>query len=74
MEEKIKEINLERLKQAIYPLSVTQEDGRIYVSPAVKSDFIVKTTVDKVAGAVALFGFGGYMIKIENDGLKFWIY
>lgn len=65
----------ESLKQALYPLEVVQEADRLYIQPAVKSQFIVKSTIDKVAGAVALFGFQGYMIKIDDDNtLKFWIY
>lgn len=65
----------ESLKQALYPLELVQEADRFYIQPAVKSNFIVKSTIDKVAGAVALFDFQGYMIKIDDDNtLKFWIY
>ena len=66
MEEKIRAINLERLKTALYPLEVTEGPLGICVEPAAKSSFIVKSTIDKIAGAVALFGFGGYMIKVNN--------
>jgi hypothetical protein len=75
MQEIISSNNLERLKQVLFPLEVTPEIDRLCVQPAVKSHFIVKSTIDKIAGAVALFGFSGYMIKIDEDNtLKFWIY
>ena len=66
---------IEKIRQALYPLEVVEEIDRLCVQPAVKSHFIVKSTIDKIAGAVALFGFQGYMIKIDDDNtLKFWIY
>ena len=74
IEEKIRAINLEKLRQAVYPLEVTEEPLGICVEPAAKSSFIAKSTIDKIAGAVALFGFSGYMIKVDNDSLRFIIY
>ena len=66
---------IENVRLALYPLEVVEEVDRLCVQPAVKSHFIVKSTIDKIAGAVALFGYSGYMIKIDDDNtLKFWIY
>ena len=75
MKEIISATNLKRLKQVLYPLEVEPEIDRLCVRPAAKSHFIAKSTIDKIAGAAALFGYAGYMIAIEDDNtLKFWIY
>ena len=75
MEEKIRAANLAKFKDALPTMEIWEEGKNLCVKPAGRTDFIVKSTVDKIAGAVTLYGFTGYMIKVELEiGMFFYIW
>lgn len=73
MEKKIEK--MEGMRKVLDPLKVWEENGRVYVKPIVDSNFISKSTIDKIASACILYGFSGYMIEVTmKEGLKFNIF
>lgn len=64
-----------KFKEVLPTMEIWEEGNNLYVKPAGKTDFMVKSTIDKIAGAVALCGFTGYMIKVELEkGMFFYIW
>lgn len=76
MEEKIRAANMQALRHALPTMEIWEEGKDVYVKPSVEhSSFLVKSTVDRVASAVTLFGFSGYMISVDfGKGLLFKIW
>ena len=71
-----KAANMAAFRMALAPMQVIEVDRRIFITDEdTPSGFIAQSTVNKVASACCLFGFGGYYICDNPDyGICFRVY